>query len=156
MGTTDRFRRPAQHEALLNELQGKDGPFRTLVDAMMFAAALGQRKDRSEEFDKAGEPIRLALMDGRQYGDVLIDVLAAVRIQDDPKILADDRLDERVRIFENFANGGLSYLQGELNTAPTRDLDLLVGNLVMEALTTHQDEHDDEVGAIMSSADLDW
>ncbi|QDN93544.1 DNA phosphorothioation-associated protein 4 [Streptomyces sp. RLB3-6] len=155
MGTTDRFRRPAQHEDLLNELQGKEGPFRNLVEAMMFAAALGQRKNRREEFDKTGEPIRLALMDGRQYGDVLIDMLAAVKVQDDPKILADDRLDERVRIFEEYANGGLSYLRGELNTAPTRDLDVLVGNLVMEALTTPQDQ-DDEVGAIMSSADLDW
>lgn len=53
MATVDRFRRPAQHEDLLNELQGKDGPFRTLVDAIMFAAALGQRKNRREPFDKA-------------------------------------------------------------------------------------------------------
>lgn len=155
MATVDRFRRPAQHEELLNELQGKNGPFRTLVEALMFAAALGQRKNRRETFDKPGEAIRLALMEGRQYGDVLIDMLAAVEIQDDPKILADDRLDERVRIFEEYANGGLSYIRGELNTAPTRDLDLLVGNLIMEALTSAPAEAD-EVSEIMSSADLDW
>ncbi|MFC8205477.1 DNA phosphorothioation-associated protein 4 [[Kitasatospora] papulosa] len=155
MATVDRFRRPAQHEELLNDLQGKNGPFRTLVEALMFAAALGQRKNRREPFNKPGEAIRLALMDGRQYGDVLIDMLAAVEIQDDPKILADDRLDERVRIFEEYANGGLNYIRGELNTAPTRDLDLLVGNLVMEALTSAPAEAD-EVAEIMSSADLDW
>ncbi|MEU0475699.1 DNA phosphorothioation-associated protein 4 [Streptomyces olivaceus] len=155
MATVDRFRRPAQHEELLNELSGKDGPFRTLVEALMFAAALGQRKNRREEFDKSGESIRLALMEGRVYGDVLIDMLAAVEVQQDPKILADDRLDERVRIFEEYANGGLSYIRGELNTAATRDLDVLIGNLVMDALTAPAEE-DDEVGAIMSSADLDW
>ncbi|MGV9456361.1 DNA phosphorothioation-associated protein 4 [Streptomyces sp. NPDC003635] len=155
MATLDRFRRPAQHEDLLNQLQSKDGPFRTLVDTIMFAAALGQRKQRREPFDKAGEPIRLSLMEGRHYGDVLIDMLAAVEVQDDPKILADDRLDERVRIFEEYANGGLSYIRGELNTAATSNLDVLISNLVMEALTAPADE-DDEVAAIMSSADLNW
>ncbi|KUM79248.1 DNA phosphorothioation-associated protein 4 [Streptomyces curacoi] len=154
MPTVDRFRRPAQHEDLLNDLTSKDGPFRTLVEALMFAAALGQRKSRREKFDKPGEPIRLALMEGRLYGDVLIDMIAAVEVQEDPKILADDRLDERVRIFEEYANGGLSYIRGELNTAATRDLDVLIGNLVMEALASP--EEDDEVGAIISSADLDW
>jgi hypothetical protein len=98
MPTVDRFRRPAQHEDLLNELSGKDGPFRTLVEALMFAAALGQRRNRREEFDKSGESIRLALMEGRVYGDVLIDMLAAVEVQQDPKILADDRLDDLVDV----------------------------------------------------------
>ncbi|MBD0676986.1 DNA phosphorothioation-associated protein 4 [Streptomyces sp. CBMA156] len=155
MASVDRFRRPAQHEELLNEIHGKNGPFRNMVECMMFAAALGHRKGRREEFEKAGEPIRLALMDGRQYGDVLIDMLAAVEVQDDPKILADDRLDERVRIFEEYANGGLSYIRGELNTAAVRDLDQIIGALVLESLVSSPEEVD-EVGDLMSSADLDW
>ncbi|WP_449344389.1 hypothetical protein [Streptomyces narbonensis] len=44
----------------MNDLTSKDGPFRAMVDALMFAAALGRRKDRRENFDKQGEPIRLA------------------------------------------------------------------------------------------------
>ncbi|MFJ9691496.1 DNA phosphorothioation-associated protein 4 [Kitasatospora sp. NPDC101183] len=155
MPSVDRFRRPAQHDELLNQLHGKNAPFRTLVECLMFAAALGQRKGRKEEFEKAGEPIRLALMEGRQYGDVLIDMLAAVEVQDDPKILADDRLDERVRIFENYANGGLSYIRGMLNANTSGDLDQVIGSLVLESLTSTPKETD-EVGDLMSSADLDW
>ncbi|MEU7222878.1 DNA phosphorothioation-associated protein 4 [Streptomyces chrestomyceticus] len=154
MPIVDRFRRPAQHEDLLDDLTGKGGPFRSLVEALMFAAALGQQKSRRENFDKTGEPIRLALMEGRLYGDVLIDMLAAVDMQNDPKILSDDRLDERVRIFEEYANGGLNYIRGELNTAATCDLDVLIENLVMGALTVP--EEDDEIGAILSSADIAW
>ncbi|MFD7641825.1 DNA phosphorothioation-associated protein 4 [Kitasatospora sp. NPDC059795] len=154
MPSVDRFRRPLQHEKLLNDLHGKNTPFRTLVECMMFAAALGQRKGRREPFEKAGEPIRLALMEGRQYGDVLIDMLAAVEIQDDPKILADDRLDERVRIFEDYANGGLSYIQGEINTNPG-DLDQIIADLVLGSLVSTSEEVD-EVGDLMSSAGLTW
>lgn len=154
MAAEDRFRRPAAHEQLLNELTGKDGPFRAMVDALMFAAALGRRKDRRDPFEKAGEPIRLALMDGRQYGDVLIDMIAAAEAQDDPKILADERLAERIRIFEEYANGGLNFIQGELNTSGSHDLVTIVSSLVMDALTA-PDEKENDLAELMQFADLD-
>ncbi|CAM5243561.1 DNA phosphorothioation-associated protein 4 [Streptomyces narbonensis] len=154
MATEDRFRRPAEHEQLLNDLTSKDGPFRAMVDALMFAAALGRRKDRRENFDKQGEPIRLALMEGRQYGDVLIDMIAAAEITDDPKILADERQNERIRIFEEYANGGLNIIRGEINSSGSRDLVLIVGNLVMDALAAPREE--DDVSALLQAADLQW
>jgi dnd system-associated protein 4 len=154
MAAEDRFRRPAAHEQLLNELTGKDGPFRALVDALMFAAALGRRKGRRDPFDKPGESIRLALMDGRQYGDVLIDMIAAAEAQDDPKMLADERLAERIRIFEEYANGGLNFLQGELNTSGSRDLVTIVSSLVMDALTAPA-EKDNDLVELLQFADLD-
>lgn len=156
MATEDRFRRPAEHEQLLNELTGKDGPFRAMVDAMMFAAALGRRKQRREPFEKAGEPIRLALMEGRQYGDVLIDMISTTEVKDDPKILADERLAERIRIFEEYANGGLHFIQGEINASGSRDLVTLVSNLVMEGLTSTKVEQADDVSELMQTAELDW
>ncbi|GGK44980.1 hypothetical protein Ppa06_00650 [Planomonospora parontospora subsp. parontospora] len=134
MAADERFRRPAEHERLLNDLTAKDGPFRAMVDALMFAAALGCRKGRREPFEKAGEAIRLSLMEGRQYGDVLIDMVAASEVQDDPKILADDRLSERIKIFEDYANGGLYYLQGEINARGSNDLTAIVSSLVVDAL----------------------
>ncbi|WP_435059400.1 DNA phosphorothioation-associated protein 4 [Streptomyces sp. bgisy060] len=155
MAAEDRFRRPADHEQLINDLQAKDGPFRAMVDALMFAAALGRRKGKREPFKNPGEPIRLALMDGRQYGDVLIDMIAAVEVKDDPKILADDRLAERVRIFEEYANGGLNYIQGEINASGSRDLVTIVSNLVMDALTA-PDEQGNDATELMQAAELNW
>lgn len=155
MAVEDRFRRPADHEDLLNLLTGKDGPFRAMVDALMFAAALGHRKQRREQFDKAGEPIRLALMEGRQYGDVLIDMIAAAEVRDDPKILADERQSERIKIFEEYANGGLHYIQGELNASGSRDLVTIISNLVMDGLTAAQEPQDD-VAEVLQAGDLEW
>ncbi|WP_116248527.1 DNA phosphorothioation-associated protein 4 [Nocardiopsis sp. FIRDI 009] len=155
MPTTDRFRRPKDHEQLLNDLKSEDGPFDSRVDALIFAAALGRRKNLRDEFKESGERIRLELIGDRQYGDVLIYMLAAIEKPDDPEILADDRLDERILIFEEYANGGLNYLQGELNRSATYDLDVLVSGLVMDALRTYPSE-EDEVGELMSDAGLDW
>ncbi|MFF3060181.1 DNA phosphorothioation-associated protein 4 [Streptomyces sp. NPDC057909] len=155
MAVEDRFRRPAGHEQLLNDLTGKDGPFRAMVDALMFAAALGRRKGKIDSFEKAGEPIRLALMEGRQYGDVLIDMIAAAEVKDDPKILADERQGDRIKIFEGYANGGLNYLQGEINASGGRDLVTIVSNVVMDALTA-SDEKENDVSEFMQAADIAW
>ncbi|MFI9718187.1 DNA phosphorothioation-associated protein 4 [Streptomyces sp. NPDC052396] len=157
MAAADRFRRPHTHDALLAELTDKKtGPFGTMVEAMMFAAMLGRRKGRREPFEQHGEPIRLALMEGRLYGDVLLDMLAAVEQEDDPKILADDRLPERILIFEEYANGGLGYLKVEINRQPTQNLDTVVAKLVLEALKASPAEKKDDIGELMSSAALDW
>jgi dnd system-associated protein 4 len=156
MAVDDRFRRPAEHKQLLDELTGKDGPFRALVDAMMFAAALGKRKGTPVSFTETDEPIRLALLENRPFGDVLVDLLAAAEISGDAKVLADDRLKERLNIFENYANAGLHYLQGEINTSGSRDLVAIVSNLVMEALTAKPEEEKDIVSELLEAAQLDW
>jgi dnd system-associated protein 4 len=158
MAAEDRFRRPAEHEKLLNELTAKGGPFRAMVDALMFAAALGRRKGRREPFEKTGESIRLSLMEGRQYGDVLIDMVAAAEVKDDPKILGDDRQAERIKIFEEYANAGLRFIQGEVNDSGSRDLTTIVSNLVMDALTAppKQESQEGSVSELMQMAKLDW
>lgn len=133
-----RIRRPpAQHDKLLAELAGKDGPFRSAYDALMFATALGKSKGRYTPYDLpgTGDAIRYSLLENRQYGDVLVDLIAAAEVPEDAKVLSDDRLDERLRIFEGYANGGLDYLQGELNLSGSRDLTAVVSALVLAALT---------------------
>lgn len=155
MAAEDRFKRPAAHEQLINDLQGKDGPFRAMVDVMMFAAALGRRMGKREPFEKAGEPIRLQVMEGRLYGDVLIDMIAAAEVKDDPKILADERQSERLEMFEEYANGGLNHIQGEINSSGSHDLVAIVSSLVMDALTA-PDERESDVSELMQAADLDW
>ncbi|MER6280285.1 DNA phosphorothioation-associated protein 4 [Streptomyces sp900105245] len=155
MAFEDRFRRPTTHEDLISALAGKDGPFNAMVDVLMFAAVLGRNKGKRESFDKAGEPIRLALVEGRQYGDVLLDMIAVAEEPDDPKILADERQPDRVKIFEEYANGGLNYIQGEINASGGHDYVSIISTLVMEALTA-PDERQNDVSELMQAADLDW
>ncbi|CAL9570864.1 DNA phosphorothioation-associated protein 4 [Streptomyces sp. SID6013] len=155
MAYEDRFRRPGAHEELISALASKDGPFNAMVDVLMFAAVLGRSKGKRESFDKAGEPIRLALIEGRQYGDVLIDMIAVAEEPNDPKILADERQPDRVEIFEEYANGGLNYIQGEINASGGRDYVSIISTLVMDALT-EPDERQNDVSALMQAADLDW
>ncbi|WP_269857979.1 DNA phosphorothioation-associated protein 4 [Streptomyces sp. RPT161] len=152
----ERFRRPADHEELLAALAGKSGPFTAMYEAMMFAAALGKQKGRREPFDKSGEPINLSRVENRSFGDVLLDLLAASEKPEDAKILADDRLKERVQIFEEYANCGLNYIQGQLNASGGRDLTGILSSLVMEALTAPQGDEADVATEILTTGDLDW
>ena len=145
MAVEIRFRRPAEHEQLLALLTGKDGPFRANYEALLFAAALGRRKERRERFEKSGEPIRYALVENRAYGDVLIDLLAAAEIPDDAKVLSDERLAERLQIFEEYANGGLSFFQGEVNSRGSQDLVAIVTSLVVDALAAPPQTDDDPI-----------
>lgn len=126
-----------------------------MVDVLMFAAVLGRHKNKCEPFDKAGESIRLALVEGRQYGDVLIDMIAVAQEPDDPKILADERQPDRVKIFEQYANGGLNFIQGEVNASGGHDYVSIISTLVMEALTA-PDERQNDVSELMQAAELDW
>ncbi|MFE1320749.1 DNA phosphorothioation-associated protein 4 [Kitasatospora phosalacinea] len=154
MAVETRFRRPAEHEDLLNDLTGKDGPFQAMYEALLFAAALGKRKGQSKSYSKSSEPVRYALVENRAYGDVLIDVLAVTECPDDAKILADDRLGDRLRIFEEYANGGLHYLQGEINVRGSRDLVAIVAQLVTDALVQPPQEDDSPVKDMLDA--LEW
>ncbi|MBO3673975.1 DNA phosphorothioation-associated protein 4 [Streptomyces sp. NEAU-YJ-81] len=152
----ERFRRPADHEELLAALAGKSGPFSAMYEAIMFAAALGKSKGRREPFEKSGEAINLSRVENRSFGDVLLDLLAAAEKPEEAKILADNRLKERVQIFEEYANGGLNYIQGELNASGGRDLTAVLSALVMEALTAPPDDERDVTTEILSTGELDW
>jgi dnd system-associated protein 4 len=149
-----RFRRPAEHEELLSLLTGKDGPFRSNYEALMFAAALGRRRERRVPFEKSGEMIRYALIENRPYGDVLVDLIAAAETPDDAKVLSDERLGERLRIFEEYANGGLHWLQGEINTRGSRDLVAIVSSLVLDALMPAEGKDDDPLEDMLDA--LEW
>ena len=109
-----RARRPQQHEALMLELQS-EGKFPTYRDILLFAAAVGYRQDRRVPFAAAsGDPIRSDVLMAPGFSDTLINMIAA-NVVDDPEIMDDTRMDERFKIFEEYANGGLEYIQEQVN-----------------------------------------
>lgn len=95
-----------------------NGPFQTYADVVAFAAVLGanyQQRLPLTAIAKEPSPINLEIFQSRGY-DSLIKLLAIVETQD-PQIISS--LDahaeqQRVQLFEEYANGGLQKLQEEL------------------------------------------
>jgi len=128
-----RVRRPQQHEALLSELRN-EGVFPTLRDALLFAAALGYRFRRKVKFTSAaGDPIRYETLTSPVFAEALINMIAAGDSDGDPEVMDKGRLEERVGRFEEYANGGLEYLQEQVNVRH-QPAALVVVALVTEAL----------------------
>jgi dnd system-associated protein 4 len=128
-----RVRRPQEHEALLNELRD-EGAFPTFRDALLFAAALGCRFERKVSFTTAaGDPIRYETLTSPTFAEALINMIAATASEGDPEIMDNSRLEERISLFEAYANGGLEYIQEQVNTRRQPAL-LVVQALVTEAL----------------------
>jgi dnd system-associated protein 4 len=100
------------------------GPFELIADALVFAAALGLRRNRRAPLGPAvSEPIRQEVFDRRGY-DTMMNLLV---LQSDQRaeVLSDsaEATEARAIAFEEYANGGLEILQEELkgavNTAET-------------------------------------
>ncbi|MBF2066567.1 MAG: DNA phosphorothioation-associated protein 4 [Calothrix sp. C42_A2020_038] len=98
---------------------GKTGAFQTYADVIVFAATLGAKHKKRVPLEgiskKEPGPIRLEQFISMGY-DIVIKLLAVVETQD-IKILSltEEELEtQRNQIFEEYANGGLEILQGEL------------------------------------------
>lgn len=128
-----RVRRPLQYEVLVQQLR-EEAAFPTYRDALLFAAALGFQQQRRVSFTStAGDLIRYDTLIGRDYGDALVSMLATRAHPDEPVIMDDARLAARVTVFEEYANGGLEYLQEQMNVRH-QPVEQVVIALVTEAL----------------------
>lgn len=127
-----RVRRPAQHEVLIQQLR-EEGGFPTMRDVLLFAAGLGVSTDRRISFDRSGESIRYETVTAEVFSEAFIFMMAAFVTQEDPEILDGVRLAERIQIFEEYANGGLEYLQEQINVR-RQPLEVVVRSIVTDAL----------------------
>lgn len=117
----------------MQELQS-EGKFPTFRDLLIFAAAVGFRQERRVPFTaSSGDPIRYEVLTAPGYSDTLINMIAA-NVVDDPEIMDGARTEERIKIFEEYANGGLEYIQEQVNVRH-QTAALVVIDLVTEALT---------------------
>ncbi len=98
------------------------GPFQTYADVMVFAAALGAKRKKRSPLGvistKEPAPIALEVFLSRGYDRVL--KLLAIAETKDSKILSsihEKSEEERIHIFEEYANGGLEILRDELRGA---------------------------------------
>lgn len=124
-----RVRRPADKEKLIARLAGDspDAPFPSIRDLFVFAAALGRVEGKSVPIAASSDdPVRLELFQRESGHELIIQMIAALEHQDDPEILGEDRVADRVAIFERYVNGGLEIIQAHLDAnRPARDDDAL-------------------------------
>jgi dnd system-associated protein 4 len=98
--------------------EGSTGPFQTYADVVTFAAAFGFSKKNRVPFEQASrrdpDPIP-----GDQFKNRgLMDLIAIAETQS-PNILSsgDEQIQEKARIFEEYANGGFELLEGKFSGA---------------------------------------
>jgi dnd system-associated protein 4 len=111
-------------EKLVSPAQGRDeGLFRSKQKVLMFSAALGWSLKQRKSLDRRGEPIRYSIFESA-LDDAFINTLAIAETKD-LKVLAAERDDERIQIFEEYAHSGLLEIKRILSQ-PGEDLDHLL------------------------------
>ncbi len=104
------------------------GPLQTKQKALMFAAALGAYQNRREPFSSAEEPIRWQIFENN--GDDAFIYALAIAETGGFEVLADEDGERYVSLFEEYANGGLEYLEEHVINQPVGVLDALIDLLV--------------------------
>ena len=108
-------------QSLVSSGDNLQGLFTTYADLIAFSAAMGKKYERRlplETIAKEPSPISLEVFISRGY-DLLIKLIAITETQE-PKIISaysPTAEEERVKIFEEYANGGLSKLAEQLQGA---------------------------------------
>lgn len=105
----------------LLDTKGTTGAFQTYADVIALAASLGakyQKRLPLPEISKSEPaPINLEIFISRGY-DSLIQLIAVAETQDINILAQDTKAEEqRILIFEEYANGGLEKLREELRGA---------------------------------------
>lgn len=123
------------------------GAFQTYVDVIVFAAALGAKRKKRipiEEISrKEPEPIPQEHFVSRGYENI-INLLALANTQD-VNVLTKDEIseEERIKIFEEYANAGLQILEDSLKGSVSHlDRILLFLTLEKSKPTVHNREFD--------------
>jgi dnd system-associated protein 4 len=147
-------RRSSDKEELLRRLTDGTSPFPTYRDALVFAAALGWNQRRRVPLKNAGgEPIRWATMTNRLGTEDVVDMVAAAH-SGDPQILTAPRVNERISIFEEYANGGLEYLEATLASQGATPMLEVINDLVRAAMLPPEQSDAPDLDAFVHGLDL--
>ena len=117
-------RRSKQFEETLQKLGGKDATlFPTLREALTFCAVLGYKERRKVPLDSSVGTEDIA---GAQYQtNSAVDMVFALALADSKSsdILRPDREKECIKIYEEYANGGLELVQSWIDRYADVDIE---------------------------------
>lgn len=149
MAETGRIRVAKDKAELVKSLTSADGatgPFQTYADVIVFAATLGAKHKKRVPLGEISKrepgPIGQEVFVSRGY-DLVIKFLGITATQD-IKILSSNEEkseNERHRIFEEYANGGLEILQVEFRGAVDYSERIL---LLLSLERTNEEQPEDE------------
>lgn len=106
-------RRPKQYEDMMKKLCQEDSRiFLTYKDALVFAACLGFNRGKKQTFEKTAEPVGLHIFRG-DYDSAIFNCIGLC-VTNDPNIMGSEREAERIRLFEEYACGGLEIIEEEI------------------------------------------
>ena len=113
------IRKPRQHEEFLDQLVGKgrfsenDAPFGFLYQALVFAAVIGFKANYREVLATGSgkDAIDYPQMSKNAHFESLLAIFAVLKNKDDHTCLSGDNADERIKVFEEYACGGLTLLK---------------------------------------------
>lgn len=135
-----RFSPPKDKSDLIKSLAESGSPFNEYRDVLFFAAVVGWQHQRRVPLKARGETIRWEVFRNRTGTELITDMIAVACAPNDPSILAPDRLDERVSMLEEYANGGLDLLAERIAKAGAVSLETLFIRMIQEALAETGDE----------------
>ncbi|MEH1959580.1 MAG: DNA phosphorothioation-associated protein 4 [Nostoc sp.] len=94
-------------------------PFQTYVEVMVFAAALGVKYKKRLPLDVISKDLSPLRQDYFTSSFTLLINLLAITETENIKIIGDDNVadEQRIHIFEEYANAGLDIIQNELRGA---------------------------------------
>lgn len=137
-------RRPKQFENMLLDLcQSEKKIFLSYKDALVFAACLGYVKGIRKQFEKTSEPVGMHIFKG-EFDESVFQCLGLCEMKD-PAIMSDDNLDKRIRIFEEYAAGGLEVIKTRIYDGP-EDWDNALVGLILEYESEQKKILDDITG----------
>ncbi|TRX56688.1 DNA phosphorothioation-associated protein 4 [Thalassomonas sp. M1454] len=130
----DRVKRPANFEHVFKCLKDEENIFSSYKDILIFAACLAKsRNSKPLQFSKSSEPIPLHVFNS-EYDQVVIYTIAMAHFKTDQgiKLLSDDNINERIKIFEEYAAAGLSIIDQEILKSGNKNIDCLSDFILLE------------------------
>lgn len=117
---TYRVRRPKQYEELINLLiQGEGGVFDSYKSVLLFTAALGFKKEIRVPFTDTSERVMFSFF-GKTFEQPFVYCMAITEF-DDVKYLKEENYENAFKAFEEYAAGGLQYLDGVLDKSSIKE-----------------------------------
>lgn len=144
-----RIRRPSKHGQLIKQLVESTGA--NMRDLLLTAAGIGFKHNISESFSSSDEKIRWDIFESKIYASSFISMLAITPPNDDSDFSEEEieeRYENRYLIFEEFACGGLSWIQ-EQAQAQDRQAGLILAEEIELTLLGQEVSTDDEVSRLL-------
>ena len=110
-------RRPKEHEQMMSDLCQSDKKiFNTYKDCLVFAACLGSAKNEHRSFEKSSEPVGMHIFRG-EFDETVFHAIALAEIKD-PMIMSEANTAKRIKLFEEYACGGLDIIKNRIYESP--------------------------------------